>query len=294
MPTHGNEWPLNVAGRLNLLAQTIEIESHSASGQTPPIGVRFRASDYLSQPHWGVSVNWNQFPLEPLIELARHMGAEVPPKLKVAGTLDGAIGYAGQGSLQGELGFHDTVVTIPDSAPMRFEAARMLFDRGHLHLTPAVVRTAQDDQAQIEADYTFDTQNFALTISTGSMDVASLRAQVALAAVPWMEQVQSGHWKGQLRYTWRPAKVGDEEETGWTGKIELRTRSCPYRGWPIRCASRRPTPRSSGPSVVLDHMRARVGKIEAQGEYRYEPGRRGRTACKWSSANWTPRSWSVC
>jgi AsmA family len=272
MPTHGNEWPLNVAGRLNLLAQTIEIESHSASGQTPPIGVRFRASDYLSQPHWGVSVNWNQFPLEPLIELARHMGAEIPPKLKVAGTLDGAIGYAGQGSLQGELGFHDTVVTIPDSAPMRFEAARMLFDRGHLHLTPAVVRTTQDDQAQIEADYTFDTQDFALTISTGSMDVASLRAQVALAAVPWMEQVQSGHWKGQLRYTWRPPNVEDEEETGWTGKIELEDAQLPLPGLadPLRIEAA--NAQIVGPSVVLDHMRARVGEIEAQGEYRYEPG----------------------
>ena len=65
--------PFDIAGRLNLLKQTLELESHSTSGQSPPIAVRFRVSDYLSQPHWGVSVNWNQFPLEPLIELARHM-----------------------------------------------------------------------------------------------------------------------------------------------------------------------------------------------------------------------------
>ena len=158
--------------------------------------------------------------MEPLIELARHMGAEIPAKLKVAGTLDGAVGYAGQGSLQGELGFCNTVVTIPDSAPIRFEAARMLFDHGHLHLTPAVV-AVQDDQAQIEADYTFDTQDFTLAISTGSMAVAALRSQVSLAAVPWLEQVQSGHWKGQLRYT-RPS--------GWTGKIELEDAQLPLAG----------------------------------------------------------------
>ena len=27
-----------------------------------PLTVRFRASDYLSQPHWAVAVNWNRFP----------------------------------------------------------------------------------------------------------------------------------------------------------------------------------------------------------------------------------------
>ena len=54
MPPHGNEWPLAVSGRLNLLAQTLEMESHSSSGQTLPIAVRFRASDYLARPRWGV------------------------------------------------------------------------------------------------------------------------------------------------------------------------------------------------------------------------------------------------
>ena len=273
MPPRGNEWPFGVSGRLNLLAQTLEVESHSASRQAPPISVRFRATDYLSQPHWGVSMNWNQFPLEPLLELARHMGAEIPSRLKATGKLDGAIGYAGQGSLQGELSFHDTAVTIPDSAPIRLEKAGFLFDRGHLHLAPALVRTAQDDQAQIEADYTFDTQNFALTITTESMDVASLRSQVALAAVPWLEQVQSGRWKGQLRYTWRPGPAGEEEEqTGWTGRIALTDARIPVAGVtePLRIQAAN-AQIAAGGGIVLDHLQAQLGAIPARGEYRYEP-----------------------
>ena len=276
MPPHGNEWPLNIAGRLNLLNQSIEIESASTSRTAPPISVRFRATDYLSQPHWGVSMNWNRFPLPALVELARHMGAQIPPKLKVAGTVDGAIGYAGQGSLQGVLGFHDTLVTIPDSAPIRFEAAQLLFDRGHLRLSPAVVRTAQDDQAQVEADYAFDPQSFALSISTASMDVASLRSQVALAAVPWLEQVHAGRWKGQLRYAWQPAPDDpsaddDARPAGWSGKIELSQAEIPLPELadPLRIESA--SAQIDGRRVVLDHLRASVGRIEAQGEYRYEP-----------------------
>jgi hypothetical protein len=84
--------------------------------------------------------------------------------------------------------------------------------------------------------------------------------------------VQSGHWKGQLRYTWRPPGVEDEEETGWTGKIELDDAQMPLPGLadPLRIESA--NAEIVGPFVVLNHMRARVGKIEAQGEYRYEPG----------------------
>lgn len=271
MPPHGNEWPLDIAGRLNLLNQSIEVETASTSRTAPPISMRFRASDYLSVPHWGVSMNWNRFPLPALVELARHMGAPVPPKLKVAGTVDGAIGYAGQGSLQGVLGFHDTVLAIPDSAPMKFEAAQLLFDRGHLRLSPAVVRTAQDDQAQVEADYAFDTQAFALSISTASMDVASLRSQVALAAVPWLEQVHAGRWSGQLHYTWRPASDDEEQPVGWSGKIELSKAEIPLPELadPLRIESA--SAEIDGERVVLDRLRASVGKIEAQGDYRYEP-----------------------
>jgi len=273
MPPHGNEWPFNLSGRLNLPAQKIEVETSSASRETPPISVRFRASDYLAQPHWGVSMNWNQFPLASLVELARHMGAQIPPKLKVAGTVDGAIGYAGQGSLQGVLGFRNTAVTIPDSAPMRFEAAQMLFDRGHLHLAPAVVRMAQDDQAQVEADYAFDTQNFDLSISTASMDVASLRSQVALAAVPWLEQVRAGRWHGQLHFQRRPQATGeDEEQSGWSGKIELAQAEIPLPGLADLLKLESASAQIDGPRILLDHVRAAVGKIEVQGEYRYEPG----------------------
>src|SRR5262249_57703821 len=75
LPPKGAEWPLDVRGRLDLASSQLELESSSA-GVTLPVYVRLRVSDYLSQPRWGVSINWNRFPVEPLMELARHMGAQ--------------------------------------------------------------------------------------------------------------------------------------------------------------------------------------------------------------------------
>ena len=99
LPEHGTGWPFEFEGRLDLLAERLEIDSHSAAKAAPPLAIRFRAADYLSRPHWGVGFRWNRFRIEPLLQLARHLGARLPDGLKMAGTLDGAIGYSEQGKL---------------------------------------------------------------------------------------------------------------------------------------------------------------------------------------------------
>jgi hypothetical protein len=266
LPPRGQGWPLDIRGRLDLVSQRLELQSNSPGNAPLPLWVRFRANDYLSQPRWAVTVSWNQFPLAPLMELARHMGAQFPPKLRLSGSMDGAIGYSGQGSFQGELAFHDTAVTIPDSPPVRFEQAHMVVDHGHVRLSPAVVRTADQDQAQIEADYAMDGETLDLSISAEAMKVASLRAQVALVAVPWLEQVRSGQWSGQLHYR---VAAGN---AGWTGRLQIGDAQIAVPGLadPIEIASARA--QIDGARIVLDGLEAQAGKVAFTGEYRYEPG----------------------
>jgi hypothetical protein len=266
LPPKGQGWPLDVRGRWDLMAQQLELQSNSAGSVPLPLSVHFRASDYLSQPHWAVALNWNQFPAGPLLELAQHMGAEIPPKLQVGGSLDGAVIYSGQGSFQGKLAFHNASVTIPDSPPVRFEQAYLVMGQGHVRLSPAVVRTADQDQAEIEADYAVDDGTLDLKISTEGMKVASLRAQVALAAVPWFEKVESGQWSGQLRYQ-REAGKG-----GWTGNLEVSEAqmAVPQLTDPLHLTAAHA--QIDGARVVLDHIRGQAGKVLFTGEYRYEPG----------------------
>ncbi len=96
MPGNSQGWRQEIRGRLDLIGQQVELHSNTAGNTTLPLAIHFRATDYLSQPHWGVAVNWNRFPVAPIMELARHMGAQFPPKLQLTGTMDGAIGYAGR------------------------------------------------------------------------------------------------------------------------------------------------------------------------------------------------------
>jgi len=265
LPPSGQDWPLDIRGSLDLVAQRLELTSASTGNPAQPLWVRFRATDYLSQPHWAVGLNWNRFPVAPLMQVAEHMGVRFPEGISLGGFIDGAIGYSGQANWQGALALHEASLAIPDSPPVRFEQAQIVLDQGHIRLAPALVRTADGGQAQVEADYLLDRDTLDLAISTASMQVSSLRAQVSLAAVPWLEQLRTGVWGGMLRYHRGPPK------TGWTGDLEVTGAELPVPGLasPVELASAHAV--IDGPRVALDRIRARAGKLLFIGDYRYEP-----------------------
>ena len=265
MPSGSQSWPLDIRGRLDLVSQSVELQSASAANVPLPLWVRFRATDYLSQPHWAVAVNWNRFPIAPLLQLAQYMGARLPGGVQLGGWIDGAIGYSGRGSLQGALAFHQASLAIPDSPPMSFEQAQVVLDHGHIRLAPALVNTGDGGQAKLEADYVMDQDALDLAISTEAMKVAALRSQVSLAAVPWLGQLRSGEWSGTLRYHREPSK------TGWTGDLQVTAAELPVPGFdsPIELTSAHAA--LDGYRVAIDHLRARAGKLAFTGDYRYEP-----------------------
>ena len=267
LPQHGTGWPFEFEGRLNLPAERLEMDSHSAAKEAPPLSVRLRVADYLSRPHWGVAFNWNRFRVEPLLQLARHLGAQLPDGLKMDGTIDGAIGYSEQGSWQGQLVFQDAAVAIPDSPPVRFEQAQLLFDGSHVRLPAAVARTSGDDLARIEAEYELNNGALALRIATDSMSVAGLRSQASLAAVPILEQVQSGTWKGHLQYQRAPGLAGE-----WSGAFQLEDADITLPGLadPLRVQSAHA--KVDGARVTVEKMDISAGELTAQADYHYEPG----------------------
>jgi len=263
LPAGGHGWPFDIRGRLDLVGQQLDLQSSSPGNAPLPLWIRFRATDYLAQPHWAVTANWNGFPVAPILELARHMGAALPPKLQLAGVMDGAIGYAGQGSVQGSVAFRDASLTIPDSPAVRFEHAALIFEGDRMRLSPAVARITDVDAAEIEADYAMSSGALDVSISTEAMQVAALRAQ---AAVPWLEQMTSGQFSGQLRYH------GEKESAGWSGHLQLTNAQVPIPGLadPLEVASAHA--QIDGARVAVDHIEAQAGKVAFTGSYSYEPG----------------------
>ncbi len=265
LPPHGEGWPMDVRGTLNLGGQQLELESSSARNAPLPVSIRFSASNYLRQPRWAVSVEWNRFPVEPFVELARHMGVQLPPMLALSGTMDGGLNYASETGFQGRLAIQNAALTIPDSPPVRFDDAHLAIDKGHAQLLPAVVKTSEGEQANIQADYDMNSGVLDLTIAAENMKVSALRAQVALAAVPWLEQLSSGAWSGDLHYRTTNA------QSGWSGRLDIKDAvlELPGASTPLEISST--NARIDGWRVALQKIDARIGKLQFTGDYMYEP-----------------------
>jgi hypothetical protein len=95
--------------------------------------------------------------------------------------------------------------------------------------------------------------------------VPAFRAQAALAAVPWLEQVRTGQWTGDLHYH------RDALTHGWTGRLQLTDAQIDLPGLadPVQIASAHA--QIDGARVMIDRIEASAGKIAFTGDYRYEP-----------------------
>lgn len=263
MPMKGDGWPLNFRGRLDLPTQRLEMESQPGP---MPFAVRYRVADFLAQPRWALGLSWNRFPAEPLAAIARHMGAPLPPDMKLGGSLDGAVSWSGWGNLQGQIAFHDAAVTFPNSPAVEFDEAKLLFDGDRIHLAQALVRTASSE-ASLEADYRLTTQELQLDIASESMTIAAIRTYATRLPAPLLEALSSGVWTGKLRY-----RRGPEIEAGWSGQVQLAKAEIALPGLAAPLRVRTATARLDGARLWVDKMIARVGEADVAGDYRYEPG----------------------
>ena len=263
MPMKGEGWPLDFHGHLDLTTQRLEMESQSGP---MPFAIRYRVADYLSRPRWALGLTWNRFPAEPLVAVARQMGAPLPEDVKLAGTLDGAVSWSGVNNLQGQIAFHDAAVTFPDSPAVESGEAKVLFDGDRIHLAPALVRTAESE-ASLEADYRVSTQELQLDISSEGMTIAAIRTHAARLPAPLLQALSSGVWKGKLHY-----RRGPDIQEGWSGQIQLAKAEIPLPGLAEPLRVRSATARLDGAKLWVDKMVARVGPADIAGDYRYEPG----------------------
>ena len=265
MPMKGDGWPLDFRGHLDITTQRLEIESQS---ELLPITVRYRVADYLSQPHWALGLSWNRFPAEPLVAIARHMGAPLPDGLKLSGSLDGAVSWSGPGDLQGQIALHDGAIGFPESPPVEFEEVKVLFDGDRIHLESALART-ESSEARLEADYRWPTQELDLNIASESMTIAAIRTQAARLPAPLLEALRAGVWKGALRYHRDGTGAASE---GWSGQIQLSQAEIPLPGLAEPLHVKSASARLDGAKLWVDKMVARVGDVDLQGDYHYEPG----------------------
>ncbi|HEY1205871.1 MAG: AsmA family protein [Bryobacteraceae bacterium] len=265
LPPHGAGWPLEYRGRLDLISQTLELETVRPEDETLPVSLEFRVRDYLSQPHWAALAKLDRFPLAPLPEVARNMGQQLPEGVAVTGDLSGAVGYSPEAGVLGLLGSGETAVTIPGAPPIRLASARLLFDGDSIHLQPSQFE-AGGETAVAAAEWVWRSQTLDAVITAPGLRIGGEQPDGTrlFDGVPLLDRLAKGSWKGQLEYRKQGNPAGR-----WTGAFQIQGASIAVPGIadPVELASARVTLGDDG--LLMDRIEGRAGAIAFKGEYRY-------------------------
>ncbi|MDP2999412.1 MAG: AsmA family protein [Bryobacterales bacterium] len=270
MPQRGREWPVDYRGRIDLAAQTVELETVPPPGQPMPVSVRFRALDLLSQPRWAAVFTVRQLPVAGVVEVARHFGAALPKQLSLEGSLEGAIGFSLDSGLQGQVLVRDVSLSAPDAPELKIERARIEVDRDRVHAAPFTVETGAGRAAQVEADFRTGAQTLEVLVATRGLAAGDLRSASEMFGappIPLLAACEDGTWKGWVRYRREGAAEGL-----WTGAVELLGVKLAVDGLSEPVLLRSASAQIDGGKLVLSRLRAQAGQIAFEGEYRHEDG----------------------
>jgi acetolactate synthase regulatory subunit len=265
LPQSGAGLRIAYKGMLDLRGDRLELESIS-DVPNPQVAATFRAWDFLSAPHWDASADLKQVPVATVLEIARHMGAELPATVAAEGSLSGEVRYSEPDGFAGKVSLQDASLTLPDGHPLRAASAAVVIDHQVMSLEPATVNVGENETADVEGSFSLEgEERLDLRITTRALSVSDMRS-FGVAAIPLLDQTPQGTWRGWARYEWARDEAGQ-----WSGEYELLNARIPVDGLaePVRVQSAAVV--LNGKRVAVSRLRARVGAIAFTGDYRWEP-----------------------
>ncbi len=264
---NAGEWRVGYKGKLDLAAQTLELDSISPPGLNTKLHASTR--DLLTTPQWEVSADFNDAPLGSGVELARNLGAPLPPKMAVEGTVSGSARYRNNEGMGGNLEVRDAAVNLPGAAPLKIPTATVFLKGNSIVAGPNTVNIGSTDTADVEAVYQAgEGGGVEVKLMTHHMNVADLRAlsPLGVGAIPLLDRISDGTWRGNLSY----ANPDPSSEKGtWSGDFEIQNTRLDVDGLadPVRIQSAAISAKDQ--SVAVTRIRAKVGSIAFGGEYHW-------------------------
>ncbi len=255
------EWRVGYKGKLDLVGQTLELDSTSPPGLNTRLHVLTR--DLLTTPQWEVSADFLDASLASAVDMARKLGAPLPEKMTAGGVLSGTARYRNTEGLGGNLEVRDATVTVPDAAPIKIATATIFLKDKTIAAGPNTVQIGEEGAADLEATYqSGEGGGSEVKITTRRMNIADLHALAG--AVPLLDRVTDGTWRGALAFQ-KPLTAA----ATWSGDFEVQDTSLAVDGiaGPVHIQSASVTVNPDQVSVT--RIRAKAGDIAFTGEYRW-------------------------
>jgi hypothetical protein len=263
------QWRVGYEGKLDLIGQTLELDSTSPADLNTRLHVSTR--DLLTTPQWEASASFLDTPLGAAADMARKLGVPLSDKMTAEGVVAGSVRYRNTEGLGGNIEIRDSALTMPGVAPLRIPTATIFLKGKTIVAGPNTVNLGEEESAEVEATYQAgEGGGTELKITTRRMNIADLRALGVprAGAIPLLDRVADGTWRGSLLYSQPPATAGN-----WTGDFDVQDTQIQVDGIadPVRILSAAASIKTE--DVTVTRIRAKVGDIAFGGEYHWTADR---------------------
>lgn len=258
------QWRVGYKGRLDLVGQTLELDSTSPAGLNTKLHASTR--DLLTIPKWELSAEFLDAPLGSIIDMARKLGAPLPEKMIAEGVVAGSVRYRNTEGLGGNIELRDAAIALPGAGPLKIPTATVFLKGKTIVAGPNTVNIGEKDSVEIEATYQAGEGGGAeVKIATRHMNLADLRTLTGLSAIPLLDRVSDGTWRGSLVYASAPGN--------WSGDFEVQNTRIAIDGIadPVQIQSAATSAKNE--YVAVTRIRAKVGGIAFTGDYRWDTGK---------------------
>jgi hypothetical protein len=175
LPTKGGALDLKYQGIADLVAQRIELATDRKQDADVPFLLRFRATDYLSDPKWAGTVEVQDAPVSAFLEVGRHMGVALPDGFSADGKVVGSIGFSRPGGIQGQVTIRNSSVRLKNAPPLDVRTADIVLDGDMVRFGPGTVAVSDGETAEVVGVYDAGSGAADLEVTTSGMKVAELR-----------------------------------------------------------------------------------------------------------------------
>lgn len=268
LPARGEGWPVPFEGRLNFGDGSLTVETTPDARRR--VDARFKLSGLTGAPRYGFLVTLRELPVAPLLDVAKHLGALIPPKMESAGFLSGAIGYSAGSGLQGGFVVSDLSLNAP-AATLAAQRLTAVTDGDGVSLkAPRLQVGRKEDVMSVEAGYSFSTSQLEVRITTAGVEASAIRTTLlgiaGLPPAPFFERLRKGRLKGKLHYS-----AGGKKPGSWIGTIEVAGGAVEIPGVAETVILDSAMLHFDGARLEASRMKARAGNMAFQGAYSYEP-----------------------
>lgn len=268
VPTRGEGWPLPFEGRLNFGDGSLEVETTPDARRR--VDARFKLTGLTGAPKYSFLVTVKDMPVAPLLDVSRHMGAQIPPKMESEGSLSGAIGYSAESGLQGGVVVSGLSLNAPAAALVAQRLTAVIDGDGVSLKAPRLHVGRKDDVVTVEAGYSFSTSQLEARVTTAGVEVPAIRTAflgvTALPSAPFLEHLRKGRLKGKLHYS-----AGGKKPGSWSGTLEVAGGAAEIPGLAEPVILDSATLHFDGAKLEASRIKASAGKIAFHGGYNYEP-----------------------